>query len=128
MNNLNLDNFKLYLKSRDLSRMAWSIYSVLPREFKFSMGMQFLESADSVLANISEGYGRFHYKDKMKFFINARGSLYETTTWSRLVLERNLAEEKKALEFQQLANEISAMINAYLRFLKSKAGNKPEFP
>jgi four helix bundle protein len=34
-------------------------------------------AALSVPANIAEGFGRFHFMDKAKFFLNARGSLYE---------------------------------------------------
>jgi four helix bundle protein len=41
------------------------------------MGNQFLTAADSVGANIDEGYGRFHYLDRVKFLDYGRASMLE---------------------------------------------------
>jgi four helix bundle protein len=46
-----------------------------------TLGEQIVKSADSVAANISEGYGRFHYKENIHFCYYSRGSLFETKTW-----------------------------------------------
>ncbi len=35
------------------------------------MGDQFIKSIDSVGANIADGYGRFHYLDRINFIIIA---------------------------------------------------------
>lgn len=57
--------------------MVWKIYERLHWQDKKTMGDQFVTSADSVGANIAEGYGRFHYLDKIRFYYNSRGSLLE---------------------------------------------------
>lgn len=57
----------VYKLTRELSRIAWVIYEKLEWRIKKIMGDQFIESTDSVSANIAEGYGRFHYLDKVKF-------------------------------------------------------------
>jgi len=44
------------------------------------MGDQFIRSIDSITANIAEGFGRFHFLDRRKFYYNARGSLLEAIT------------------------------------------------
>ncbi|GIV44793.1 MAG: hypothetical protein KatS3mg035_1916 [Bacteroidia bacterium] len=33
------------------------------------MGDQFVRATDSIGANIAEGYGRFHYLEKLKFLL-----------------------------------------------------------
>jgi four helix bundle protein len=38
---------------------------------------QIRRASTSVGANIAEGFGRFHYKEKIKFYYNARGSICE---------------------------------------------------
>ena len=43
---------------------------------------QLIRAASSVGANIAEGFGRFHKKEKQKFYYNARGSLYESIHWT----------------------------------------------
>ena len=53
------------------------------------MGDQFIEAVDSVGANIAEGYGRFHYLDRIKFYYNSRASLIECNEhWIELLKER----------------------------------------
>ncbi len=67
MSELNINKFELYIQAREYSRLAWKIFSALPKSIQFKTGWQFLESSDSVSANIAEGYGRYHYKDKRNF-------------------------------------------------------------
>ncbi|TMI72809.1 MAG: four helix bundle protein [Bacteroidetes bacterium] len=38
------------------------------------------DAADSIAFNISEGYGRFHYKENKNFCYYSRGSAKETLT------------------------------------------------
>ncbi len=48
---------------------------------KNTLGYQLIRSADSVGANIVEGYGRYHNQDALRFYFYARGSLEETMYW-----------------------------------------------
>lgn len=62
---ITLEKLEAYQLARELSRIAWEIYIELPYEVKWKTGLQFVDSTDSVGANIAEGYGRFHYLDKV---------------------------------------------------------------
>ena len=75
---LSLDKLEVYKLARELSRITWEIYQELDWQNKKSQGDQFLGATDSVGANIAEGFGRFHFLDKVKFYFNARGSLLES--------------------------------------------------
>jgi len=75
---LSLDKLEVYKLARELSRITWEIYQELDWQNKKSQGDQFLSATDSVGANIAEGFGRFHFLDKVKFYFNARGSLLES--------------------------------------------------
>jgi four helix bundle protein len=97
--------------------MAWKIFQKLPKTYQYNIGSQFLESADSVQANIAEAYGRFHFKDKMKFHFNARGSLLESISWCEILQERNLLTPTLKDEFITLSNRTSMVNNAYMRYL-----------
>lgn len=57
--------------------MVWKLYD---RE---TVGNQLIRSAGSVGANIVEGYGRYHPKDRLRFYFIARGSLEESMFWIR---------------------------------------------
>jgi len=61
-----------------------------------------MKSADSIGANIAEGYGRFYYLDKVRFYYNARGSLVENRHWLNVLLKRAILDDIKHEEFIDL--------------------------
>jgi len=83
---ISLEKLGVYKLARQLSKIAWEIYERIDWKIKKIMGEQFVQSTDSVGANIAEGYGRFHYLDKVKFYYNARGSLLESRHWFDLLI------------------------------------------
>ncbi|MGQ9799185.1 MAG: four helix bundle protein [Ignavibacterium sp.] len=44
------------------------------------VGKQLIKAADSVAENLSEGFGRYFYKENKQFCYHSRGSLFETKT------------------------------------------------
>ena len=72
-----LKNLEIYQLARELSKIGWEIYQKLDWKTKKINGDQFIEATDSIGANIAEGYNRFHFLDKIKFYYNARSSLSE---------------------------------------------------
>jgi len=62
--------------------------------------------ADSVSANIAEGYGRFCYKDKIRFCYKARGSLLEVCDWLAKTLDRGFVSAEEAEKLKKLINQI----------------------
>ena len=69
-----LDVWKL---SKDLAIKVYGITIDFPKDEVFGITNQIKRAALSIPANIAEGFGRFHYPDRTKFYLNARGSLLE---------------------------------------------------
>lgn len=116
---LSLDKLEAYKLSRKLSMLAWQAYESFDWRVKRIIGDQFVTSVDSTGANIAEGYGRFHYLDKVRFYYNARGSLLESRHWLDLLLERKLissAYVKKYLDiYKNLRIILNGLINSAMR-------------
>lgn len=112
-----LENLDVYKLARELSQLAWAIYEKLDWQDRKTMGDQFIAATDSIGANVAEGYKRFHYLDKIKFYYNARASLSEACGhWLELLYERKKIDQKefsaaKAVE-KKLAIKLSNFINA----------------
>lgn len=70
---------------------------------------QVLRSAGSVAANIAEGIGKAYEDDKRRFFLQARGSAYETVIWLRALARHDLFNR-----YIDLCNAIDAAILAEL--------------
>ncbi|WP_281951652.1 four helix bundle protein [Nitrosophilus kaiyonis] len=120
MNN-KLGKLEIYQKSLKLSEMGWEIFKILPRQYQFDIGSQFLNSCDSIGANIAEGYGRYHYKDKIKFYYNARGSLWEAKHWLLLLYKRNFIKKVEFEEILNILNDLGKQINNFIKTTGKKS-------
>jgi len=68
----------VWQKSMDLAVRIFKLTDNLPRKEDYGLVSQIRRSALSVSGNISEGFGRKHTRDKLKFYFNSPGSLAET--------------------------------------------------
>jgi four helix bundle protein len=80
---MKLEELHIYQMAMVLGEKVWKLADSWRYFVKDTIGKQLIRSADSVAANIAEGYGRYHYKENLNFCFYARGSLKETTTYGR---------------------------------------------
>ena len=119
-----LNDLEVYQLARELSRQAWVIYEKFDWNTKKVIGNQFIESADSVGANIAEGYGRYHYADKIKFYYISRGSLNESFThWISLLSERNLATQQQTEDLNKTKSTLLIKLNKFIKATKLAKSN-----
>lgn len=123
---LTIDNLEIFNLAKRLSEIVWKIYQILDWKVAKDSKEQFLDATDSVGANISEGYGRFHYLDRIKFMYNARGSLLESKYWFDTLVKRNLLKDELIKkEYTIIYNELKPKLN---NFIKSIYKNKSSPP
>src|SRR6266850_5586117 len=72
-------NLIVWQKAMDLFELVWNITYVESR-IDFKLRSQIADAAQSVSANISEGYGRRSVKEHTQFLYTALGSAAETMT------------------------------------------------
>lgn len=118
---MNLEELEVYRIARELSKYSWDIYAKMKPEYRFGMGQQFLRAVDSVGANIAEGFGRYHYLDSVKFYYNARGSLWESKYWADLLYERNLISDEIYKPMIEKLDILGVKINNFISSIKSRA-------
>lgn len=111
-----LKELEVYNLSRQLSIIAWGIYDSQTWQDKKTIGDQFIRSTDSVGANIAEGYHRYHYLDKVKYYFYSRASLAECNIhWLELLLERGKITELKYKEFNEIAKSLEVKLNNFIK-------------
>jgi four helix bundle protein len=111
---IELKDLEIYILAREISKIAWQIYKNLSYEEKKIVGEQFIRAIDSICANIAEGYGRFHYLEKIKFCYNSRGSLEEALTWVELMLERSIGDQVLLGELRKVLKEEEIKLNRFI--------------
>ena len=117
---MELKEFEVYRLSEELSDMIWNIVNTWDYFAKDTLGKQLVKSADSISANIAEGYGRYHYKENKNFCYFARGSLEETRTWLRKSMRRGLINQSKHQELFDIIKKLPKLLNSYIKSIGSE--------
>ena len=119
-----LEEFKVYNLALKIGEEIWSLVSEWSFFEKDTIGKQLVRAVDSVAANLSEGLGRYHYKESKNFSYYARGSLFETKTWLTKSFNRKLISEA---DYKRLLDELETIgkrLNSYINSIGTV--NEPE--
>ena len=122
---MKLEELKVYQLAMNVGEKVWEIVSKWDYFTKDTVGKQLVKSVDSIAANISEGYGRYHYKENKQFCYYSRGSLYETKTWLKKAHNRGLIADN---DFQSLEKDIETIaykLNNYIKSIGIKTDRNP---
>ena len=71
-------DLEVWQLAKDIVIKVYRLLNTFQKDEKFGVVAQCKDSVVSIISNIAEGFGRFYYKDKIKFYYNSRGSLEET--------------------------------------------------
>jgi four helix bundle protein len=124
MNKTGFENLRVYNLAEEIADIIWEIVAKWDYFAKDTIGKQLVNSADSIGANIAEGYGRGSHADNRRFAKISRGSLFEVKHWLRRAYKRNLLSEKQITNLQELVNELTPKLSAYINSISKKLGNK----
>ena len=110
------EDLMVWKKAHALTTSIYEITKTFPPEDKFTLVKQIRGSAISVPANIAEGFGRFHQKEKIQFYNIAVGSLNETENYLKLIKQVGLSEVEDSLKD---CIEIRKMLCGYIRAIRN---------
>lgn len=117
---MKIEELEIYQLAMKLGDDVWNVVVKWPYFEKSGFGRQWTEAADSVAANISEGYGRLSARDNRRFCIIARGSLYETATWLQKAKNRELIDESVFLAFDKRIVDLKVKLWNYIQALERR--------
>ncbi|RZA04068.1 MAG: four helix bundle protein [Sphingobacteriaceae bacterium] len=126
MSYYNLEDLEVYQLAEKFSDDVWAIVIKWDYFAKDTVGKQMVRSADSISANIAEGYGRYHYKENRNFCYFSRGSIIETKGWLKKAKNRELLSESDFNNLFETLQTIHIKLNAYLKFIGKPATNKQD--
>ena len=120
-----LKDLEVYKLARELSSTAWKAYEELSWQDKKIIGDQFIRAIDSIGANIAEGYRRYHYLDKIKFYYTSRASLSEACVhWLELLHERKKISSEKFESMKAIADKLSMKLTNFINVTYNSKGKE----
>jgi four helix bundle protein len=105
------EDLQVWQKSKKLTLRIYEITTAFPKDETYGITSQMKRAALSVPANIAEGFGRYHFLDKAKFYLNARGSLYELKSHLMIANELQFIKHSEAADVWEMFEELSLQIN-----------------
>ena len=114
----NIFELDVYKLAEKLSDLIWEDFSNWDERTQRTIGYQIIRSSDSIAANLAEGYGRYSFADRKKFYFYARGSFEETKAWLRKLRRRKIISEDELKRYSDIINELGPKLNAFLKSTK----------
>lgn len=112
---MKLEDLKVYQLAMEIADDIWFLVDEWEAFPKWTTGKQLVEAADSMAANISEGYGRYFYKENRQFQYFSRGSQNETITWLTKSRNRKLISNEVFDDFMKRLEELGKRHNNYIK-------------
>ena len=103
-----------------LADAIWSAVGEWDQFARRTVGEQLVRAADSIGANIAEGFGRYNYGEKLTFLYYARGSLFEAKYWLNRCNARSLLSKEKTQGLIDSLVIIARQINLFAQSIRSQ--------
>ena len=112
-------NLIVWQKAMELFELAWKM-AYVEAKIDFKLRAQFADAAQSIAANISEGYGRRSVKEYIQFLYIALGSAGETLTRAIGLNQTQQLSDQRLHEFDLLHYEVENRLLRLIEKLEQK--------
>lgn len=107
-------------KGHEFVLEIYKITKDFPREEKFGIIDQLRRAASSVTANIAEGFARYHFNDKVRFYYQARGSAAEVQNFLLLSRDLGVINAENCQILVEKASKLRQLINGLIRSIENQ--------
>jgi four helix bundle protein len=119
MSNSGLERLDVWRKAHQYAlQIVKLVIPNLPPEENWALTNQLRRSAQSISANIAEGYGRYYYQETIRFCYIARGSLTETLSHLLFAKGAGYIPENLINPIIKDGEDLLRLITGYVSYLK----------
>ena len=116
----NFYDLDAWKKGHELVLGIYRIAKDFPKEELYGIVSQLRRAASSITANVAEGFARFHFKDKVRFYYQARGSVAEVQNFLLLAKDLKFITNEQCKELGEKANEVGRLINGLIKSIENQ--------
>ena len=118
------EDLEVWKRAKELAVKIYKLTTTFPKDEIFGTTSQIKRSVLSVPANIAEGFGRYHYLDKAKFYLNARGSLFELKSHLLVAADLKFMDETLTKQLTEDIDQIGIKINNLISATRRRASEQ----
>ncbi len=112
---------EVWKEARVLVNEVYLISKDFPKDELYGLTTQMRKCAISIPSNIAEGCGRQHYKDSLRFFFIARGSLYELETQIYLSSDQSYINKDISNDLMFQIEKCRKLLSGFINYYKDQS-------
>lgn len=116
----NFYDLEAWKKSHEFVLKIYLITKKFPSEELYGIISQIRRAVASITANIAEGFARYHYKDKIRFYYQARGSVAEVQNFLILARDLGYLTTEDLSQLGENSKSVARLINGLIRSTESQ--------
>ncbi len=113
------EDLKVWQLAHKLSLDVAKLVKDFPKDEKYDLADHMQRSACSIPSDISEGFGRFHFNDKLTFYERARASLGELRNHFKEALGNGYIDQEAIVKYSKTMNEVGFLLSKMMKNIKS---------
>ncbi len=117
------EDLNCWKQGRALRIEISNLIKTFPDFEKYELVSQMRRASRSVTHNISEGYGRYHFKENAQYCRVSRGSLYELIDQLIKAKDENYIDDNVYKTLKEKTLECIKILNGYINYLINKNPN-----
>lgn len=118
-----IEKLKIYKMAERIEIFLHKLTRKFPEDEKYRMIDQIRRASSAVSSNIAESYGRYSYKEKIRYMHIARGESYETRQLIIRSCKKEYIKEETCNFIEGKITELIKGINGYVRYLRKQQTN-----
>ncbi len=111
----NFTDLEAWKEAHKLTLLIYKVTRNFPKEEMFGLISQIRRAAISIESNIAEGFARFHYKDRVNFYFQARGSVSEVESQSITSKDLGYLKENEFKEIFSQSEKAGIILSGLIR-------------
>ena len=108
-------DLEVWKQAHKLTILIYRYTESFPKTEIFGLTSQIRRAAVSIESCIAEGFSRYHYKDRLNFYYDARGSIAEVKTQSMVSIDIHYLTEIKFKEIIEQSEKVEIILSGLIR-------------
>ncbi|MBA3047091.1 four helix bundle protein [Patescibacteria group bacterium] len=118
-----LEDLEAWQEAKKLCKGIYEITKTFPKSEKYNIVKHLRESGRGVMGNIGEGFGRYFYRESMRFYDIAQGCLREVKSDIHLSYDVGYISKEMFSRFIKQIEKVDSKINGLICNTKIQMNN-----